>query len=425
MKKKLFLMGMLATVLAFGLVFTGCDLGNDLSPPAAPNVIAESSATTITFTWDAAASDVIDYRISRSDSAEGPFVNQGAINAPSVITQFTITTGLLPDTTYYFRIIATNGAGSSRATELAVTTLAEDVLDSTLDAPANFRVTATTPGSVTLAHDAVSGAVTYALAFANNAAGPWTNHSTGGLNRNISGLTLNTRYYFRVRTVSSTAFSEWSTVINATTPGLNAVTNITANSITASGMRITWDSVVHVTAYQVQRATTAEGPWVNVTTATSSLFVDATGLPVNSANYFRVRAATGWTIDDYNSSEWVIAGPFTTLPPPTAPIATATWVTGNATNANRVFWYTFDVVEGQQYFIWANTSWSGDGTTTAPHPTVNIRDSDDTVIFGPANPQWVSPNSFVADQTGTVTLELSFTSNGTFAIAYTIVNERP
>jgi len=433
MANKRFGLGIPVMVLVFGMVFIGCDngagngVGNELFPPGSPDIRAASTATTITLSWDAADSDVIDFRFSRADSEEGPFVNQGTINAPSVITQLSITSGLLPDTTYYFRIIATNGAGSSQATELAVSTMAEDAeVDIDLDAPSNFRVTATAHSSITLAFGTVSGATGYELAFAVNDAGPWTNHSGGtGISRTISGLNLNTRYYFRVRTLRNNAVSEWSAVINGSTLTLNAPSsNISANSISASGMRITWDSVLGASNYQLQRASTTEGPWQNVTSSTNSLFADVTGLSGNSAYYFRLRAAIAWSIDDDNSSDWVTAGPFTTLSPPTASLATAVWMDGNSTNANRLFWYTFDVVEGQQYFIWANTGWSGDGTTTAGTPFVAIRYNDGTLILT-ANPQFNGAPSFTASQTGTVRLEVSFTSNGTFAIVYNTIQTRP
>jgi hypothetical protein len=617
MKKKLLSTGLLAMVLTFGIIFMGCNDGggNDLSPPGSPNIRAEATATTITLSWEAATRDILDYRFSRANDTEGPFTNQGTVSAPSIITELSIT-GLLPDTTYYFRIIATNGAGSSRATELTVSTKTEAEVDDNLNVPANFRVTTTlpssitlayesvsgtgyelafatnaegpwtnygvstattrsisslnknttyyfrirtvgynavsewstvinattstfnaptnisadsitatsmritwdsvvnaqyfqiqraisidgpwinvtaytssffvnatgldantayyfrvrasttssinddnssewatsgpfttknedgvdinlnapanliataiTPSSITLAFESVSGATGYELAFATSASGPWTNHSGGtGTSRTHNPLNVNTTYYYRVRTISYSSVSEWSTVINATTSTYDAPANITVNSITPSGMRITWDSVVNTQYFQIQHAISTDGPWLNVINYTSNLFIDVTGLKPDTAYYFRVRASNNWSVDDDNSSEWsTVVGPFTTLTPPTVSLTAGTWVDGEATNANRLFWYTFDVVQGQQYFIWGNTQWSGDGTKTHnSSPFATIMNSDGTVNTT-MYPQW-SGQPFTANQTETIRMEVSFNSNGTFAIAFDTVNTRP
>ena len=614
MKRKVFA-GNIILALVFGLLLVGCedDKVFELYPPGSPNIRAESTATTITLSWDAAASDILDYRFLRANSAEGPFTNQGTVNAPSIITELSIT-GLLPDNTFYFKIIATNGAGSSRATELTVSTRTEDEVDIDLNAPTNFRVTATAPSQLTLAfdvvtgatgyelafasdadgpwtnhsggtgtsrsigslnvnttyyfrvrtlsysvvsewsavldattsaidapdniivnnitatsmriswdsvrnvsyyqvqratstagpwqivssytsslfmdvtgltpntayyfrvrasnnwnsnddnssewvttdsfttdeaassinapsnlvvisatqssitvsHDSVNGATSYELAFSTSAAGPWTNHSnTSSTSRNIGGLNLNTTYYFRVRTLINSDVSEWSSVINGATLALNVPGNVSINSITSNGMRITWDSVLGASYYQVQRATSTAGPWQIVSSYTSSLFMDVTGLTPNTTYYFSVRSSINWNIDDDNSSEWAIIGPFTTLTPPTASLTAAIWANGNATNADRVFWYTFDVVDGEYYYIWGNTQWSGDGTmSVTSSPTTRIINSDGTVITT-MYPSWGEAQNFMANQTGTIKLEVSFNSNGTFAIAYNTINTRP
>ena len=99
-------------LLVSGLIATGP------GTPAAPStaVATANSASTITLTWTDNSNNEAGFSVKRSNAAAGPFVQVG--NPGADVTTFT-DTGLSPNTTYYYQVLAYNGNGSSAATNVA------------------------------------------------------------------------------------------------------------------------------------------------------------------------------------------------------------------------------------------------------------------------------------------------------------------
>lgn len=168
----------------------------------------------------------------------------------------------------------------------------------------------------------------------------WTNPSGGGLKNNtlysgttcsglttvsslgvatstnVTGLKPHTFYCFAVTAWNSTAQSPKSSTATATTPGLpQAPTGLTAGTVTASSIALTWTNppgsgLLNDTLY---RGTTC-GTWTNISSLGVATSVTVTGLAMNTTYCFSVSAwnSTGESPPSSSASA-------TTLKAPAAP----------------------------------------------------------------------------------------------------------
>jgi uncharacterized repeat protein (TIGR02543 family) len=105
------------------------------------------------------------------------------------------------------------------------------------------------------------------------------------------------------------------------------------------------------------------------------------------------------------------------------------WANGEITTStdNREVWYSFNVTEGDTYYVWWNDSNSGNGTKTLD-VRVSASYSNGSSIFTGEDSAWTSSRSITADSTGTVKLRVqpwSGGNTGTFAIVYSMSPGKP
>jgi phosphodiesterase/alkaline phosphatase D-like protein len=204
------------------------------------------------------------------------------------VTSFSVT-GLTASTTYYYRVRALGGGGTStnsNVIKVATVPLAK--------AATNVKTT-----SFTANWSGVTGATSYQLDVSTS--NTFSSFVTGFQNRNVgtvtsfnvTGLTAGTTYYYRMRVVSSSGTSANSNVISVATvplvPTAKAATNVTTTSFTAN-----WGSVTGATSYQLDVSTSSSfSSFVtgfqnrNVGTVTS---FNVTGLTTKTTYFYRVRA---------------------------------------------------------------------------------------------------------------------------------------
>jgi hypothetical protein len=175
---------------------------------SSPTDTATDISITPTLSWNA-STDASTYtvQVSTSNTFGSFVVNQ------SGLTGTTHQPTLDYDTTYYWRVKATNVVGDSDWSSVwSFTTASPGTLDApTLDSPAdNAEGVSTDP---TLSWNSVSGATVYHLQVADNedfTTPVFDDDTISGTSEAVSGLTNNQFYYWRVRAGSE--WSAWSTV---------------------------------------------------------------------------------------------------------------------------------------------------------------------------------------------------------------------
>ena len=104
-----------------------------VAPPEAPSVVAAATSTTVDLSWADGGSET-GYRIERSteDSVEWTVIGTTGMD----VTAYT-DSALLPETTYLYRVVATNAGGDSPPSPVvSVTTLPETTDGGTVPEPA-------------------------------------------------------------------------------------------------------------------------------------------------------------------------------------------------------------------------------------------------------------------------------------------------
>ncbi len=104
-----------------GYLFVSGLLGPSGNSPAAPSNLQASGTSSISavVTWTDNSNNESGFSILRGTSVSGPFSQAGSVSAN--VTQFT-DTGLTPQTTYYYEVVAVNANGSSSPTNVAPAT---------------------------------------------------------------------------------------------------------------------------------------------------------------------------------------------------------------------------------------------------------------------------------------------------------------
>jgi hypothetical protein len=217
-------------------------------------------------------------------------------------------TGLTPGTTYYFRVVATNSAGTSEGAILSFNTVAQPPTVTTAAATTITTNSATLNGTVNpngLATDAhfeygtdstlASSTLTPDQAIGAGFAGE-------SITDSLTGLIPGTTYYFRVVATNSAGTSEglivsFNTDAQPPTVATNAATSITTNSATLNGT-VNPNEVATDAHFEYGTDSTLTSPILTppqaIGAGTTSVPITAslTGLTPGTTNYFRVVATS-------------------------------------------------------------------------------------------------------------------------------------
>lgn len=303
-----------------------------IAAPLIPTVNSASEVQPTSFqaNWSVAPTGcaTVDYRF---DVATDPSFTTIILNNVLASVPYYTVTGLTNGVTYYYRVRASNSSGTSgSSTSMPVTT-------------GNFSPLLLAPSDITntsfMANwQPVAGAISYTIDVSPNPSFTpkvtnYDNRSVSGTSQNVVGLTAQTVYHYRIRSLTPSGYSitNASSVLTAPNPpsGLNS-TQIGSTSFTAN-----WTAMPGITEYEIDVSTdinftTFVGIYNDVTININSLTV--TGLTPSTPYYFRVRAK-----NSSGSSPHSSVSSLTTLPPqPIAIAASGTTATSFIANWNAV-----------------------------------------------------------------------------------------
>lgn len=281
-------------------------------PPDAPSNLSAVplTATTVELTWTDNSNGEQGFKVERStDGVNFSLSTFVGANATTATVR-----SLDASTTYWFRVYAYDGSvNSERSSTVQATTLALPTPPANLTATAlnttsirlNWTDTSTTEQGfrVERSTDGVSWAQA-GIASANSTT--WTNYS----------LAAGTTYWYRVRAYDGLLNGEPSNVASAATfAPPSAPANLTATTVDASTIRLTWvDTSTNEQGFKIE-ASTDGSAWtqLGITSANATSY-NASRLTPSTQYAFRVRAYEGTTNGDFSN-----VATASTLDAPSAP----------------------------------------------------------------------------------------------------------
>jgi autotransporter-associated beta strand protein len=157
-----------------------------------------------------------------------------------------------------------------------------------------------TPASaqVSLSWDASGGATSYNVERASTSSGPYSVIATGQTSTvyTDSSLTNGSTYYYQVAAVNGGTVSSYTLPVSAipsATPAPGNPGELLATTST-SQVLLSWNQSSGATNYIVERATSATGPYSQITSGTSTVFTDP-NVTYGPTYYYEVLATTGST----------------------------------------------------------------------------------------------------------------------------------
>jgi len=423
------------TLLATSAAIT---VSTGTSPPAAPSGLAVTAvtSTSINLTWVDNSTNETGFKIERA-LGTGAFSQVATAGAGATIYT---DTGLTANTSYSYRVRATNAGGDSAYSNTTTAT----TLPTAPAAPSGLTATAATSTSINLTWVRNSTNETGFKIERALGTGAFSQVATAGAGATTytdTGLTANTSYSYRVRATNSGGDSAYSNTATATTQAAGpplAPSGLSATTSFSTSMTLTWtDNSTNETSFKIERALGA-GAFSQVATVGAGVITYTdTGLSANTTYSYRVRASNGAGDSAYSNTATA-----TTLPAvPAAPsglVATAasssainlSWVS-NSTNETS---FKIERALGAGAFSQVGTVGAGvttyadSGLTAGTTYSYRVRASNSggdsaysntatatTTVTAPA-----APTGLVATAASSTAINLTWVSNSTNETSFKI-----
>ena len=263
--------------------------------------MSKNTANTITLTWDDAG-DAELYRVYRYNEDTKKYAYVATVND----TTYT-DTNLQPGTNYQYKVrcvwmIGGNNYYGTYSSALTVPTLPAQVT--------NVRVDKQTGKTVSLAWDSVNGADGYRIYRYNSNSDSYEELDTVGADRTsyeVTGLASACEYRFKIRASktmnANTYWGEYSEKVVAVTKP-DKVAELSARTLGASEIELTWKKSSHVTGYQIYRLDGQTGKYVKIATVEESMPASYTDCKLSAATEYsyKVRAYKNFEGTSYYGS---------------------------------------------------------------------------------------------------------------------------
>ena len=304
-------------------------------PPAAPgNLTAVTiSNNQINIAWTDHASNEAGFKIERKTGNAGTFAQIATVSAN--VVSFA-STGLSPNTKYFFRVRAyNNGGNSAYATAVDATTLPNPpAAPSNLTATPLINLQLKITWKDNAANESIFLIERAPASGSPGGAGAYTQIATAGANATNytdSGLNATTTYFYRVRASNLGGSSIYSNAANATTlaeppPAPNG---LLATAVSQTQIDLRWsDNSANENGFTIERKM-ANGAFEQILTLGANInFFSDTGLVQGTEYFYRVRSYNANGFSNYSNE----AGSVTLPNPPVA----ATNVTAAALSNTKI-----------------------------------------------------------------------------------------
>ena len=408
--------------------------------PAVVSIAASlvtSSSATLNGTVNAGGATVIsgyDYGLTTA-------YGNSVAGSPASITGLSVTpftgavTGLLPGTLYHFRATGTSGSVIVNGSDLTFTTLITPPAVVTTPATAVTGTTATLNGTVNANGTSSTVSFDYGLtvAYGNNVAGvplTITGSTVTASLANITGLTPNTLYHFRINGVNAGGTTNGADLTFTTAAIAPTVITTAATAITTSGATVNGTVNANNTSTTVffdYGLTVAYGTTVNAVpptvtgTATTNVSAVLTGLTTATTYHYRVRGVNSAGTTNGNDMTFLTGCPAVAnagaITGPASVCANSTgnvYTVGSITNAVSYTWtlptgatitagtgtntitVTFGATSGNITVAGVGVCMTGTASTYA----VTVNALPVPVITGPASPCVNSATNVYTTQAG-------------------------
>ncbi len=293
-------------------------------PPNAPTLLGATAfnAYQVDLSWTDNAGNEDGFRVERAldvdftNSLTTFTVGPSNMVGPNPVAYSDTTAA--PDTTYYYRVFAFNGAGDSLPTNTASATTP----NVPPDAPSSLAVAASAPGpnpptvTLTWTDNALNEDGFRVERAPDNAGVPGTfavlvpaAPSAPGMGSTVtyvdSGVAPKTTYWYRVRAFNEVGNSPYTDPpVSVVTPGQSpeAPSNLRVTDRTRNSITLRWrDNATNETGYYVERRNGA-GVWVRIATlpANTTRFIN-TGLARRTTYWYRVQAFNPDGVSEYSN----------------------------------------------------------------------------------------------------------------------------
>ncbi len=309
-------------------------------PSTPTNVIATTlSASSVKLTW------------SGVSVADEYIVIQNNVPIDTTSDTVYINTGLVPSTTYGYKVISKNTTGISTASvEVSATTSAP--AQEKPGVPTGVVADTVSALSIRLEWQLVTGALYYKIYRNNDNSGVYGLIDSSSSNEFLdSSLSSNTSYYYVVTAVNNIGESGYSSMVSSTTSEIIDVpTDLSATAQSATSVGLSWSVVSGATKYNVYRSESSSGQFVCISNPVDNTYVD-TGLTAGTTYYYKV-SAFGVSVESVLCDAVSVT---TSTPPP----ATPTGLSAEALSEEEIK-VTFNSVSGALvYNIYVSSSAGG------------------------------------------------------------------